>query len=230
MTPPTESERGIASITLNHPEYVLNEIGPAGFNPSCIFDELSRNTVEIVLDQVSRRAVCDIRLIFEKLRERNAGVQFHQLSDLYTMMPVTGALRELMAIVKMAAKRRAVAKLLATSQSKLNEADVTTDQLVQSVSSGIEQIRAEMSPPAQLDTKALIMNAITRYQEGDDQTQRIRTGYDKLDNLTPVRYGDFLVVGGPEKSGKTMLALNIIANIMLNEVNKPDTTYNHHPR
>jgi KaiC/GvpD/RAD55 family RecA-like ATPase len=58
------------------------------------------------------------------------------------------------------------------------------------------------------------MAAITRYQEGDDHTQRIRTGYDKLDNLTPIRKGDFLVIGGPEKSGKTMLALNIVANIL----------------
>jgi F0F1-type ATP synthase alpha subunit len=79
---------------------------------------------------------------------------------------------------------------------------------------GIEKVRGELSPPAVLDTKALIMDAITRYQEGDDITQRIRTGYDKLDNLTPIRYGDFLVIGGPEKSGKTMLAINIIANIL----------------
>jgi F0F1-type ATP synthase alpha subunit len=53
-----------------------------------------------------------------------------------------------------------------------------------------------------------------RYQTGDDATQRIKTGYDKIDNLTPIRLGDFLVIGGPTKSGKTMLALNIIANLI----------------
>lgn len=226
MDIPVEAERGIASITLNHPEYVLNEIGPAGFNPSFIADGLSRNTVEVVIDLVSRRAPCDVRVIFERLRERNAQVQFHQLSDLYTLMPLTGALRELMSIVKAASKRRAVAKLLRSSTADLEAKDISTEQLVNSVATGIEQIRSEMTPPAQLDTKALIMNAITRYQEGDDQTQRIRTGYDKLDNLTPIRYGDFLVIGGPEKSGKTMLALNIIANILQqNETGQLDTTH-----
>jgi replicative DNA helicase len=214
IEPPTESERGIASITLNHPELVLNTISDANFNPSFIADGLSRNVVEVVLDQVSRRAVCDVRVIFERLRERNEHVQFHQLTDLYTLMPVASALRELMDIVKSAAKRRAVAKMLAEGQKQIAAADVTTADLVNTLSTGIERIRSEMTPPAKLDTKALIMDAITRYQEGDDQTQRIRTGYDKLDNLTPIRYGDFLVIGGPEKSGKTMLALNIVANIL----------------
>jgi replicative DNA helicase len=214
MLPPIESERGIASITLNHPELVLNSISEVNFNPSFIADGLSRNVVEIVLDQVSRRAVCDVRVIFEKLRERNSQVQFHELTELYTIMPVAGALRELMQIVKSAAKRRALAKVLSEGQQQLETKDITTTDLVNTLSAGIERIRAEMTPPAKLDTKTLIMDALTRYQSGDDLEQRIRTGYDKLDNLTPIRYGDFLVIGGPEKSGKTMLALNIIANLL----------------
>ena len=211
---PIESERGIASITLNHPELVLNSISDAGFNPTFIYDPLSRDVVEVVLDQVSRRAVCDVRIIFEKLRERNESVQFHELTELYTLMPIAGALKGLMEIVKNASKRRAVVAVLAEGMQFAESADVTTPELVNGLATGIERIRGEMTPPIRLDTQALIMDAITRYQEGDDQTQRIRTGYDKLDNLTPIRYGDFLVIGGPEKSGKTMLALNIVANIL----------------
>ncbi len=211
---PIESERGLASITLNHPELVLNTMSDAGFNPSFIFDGLSRNVVEVVLDQVSRRAVCDVRVIFERLRERNENVQFHQLTDLYTLMPVASACRELMDIIKAASKRRAVVKILAEGMQFADSADVTTADLVNGLSAGIESIRSEMTPPAKHDLSTHIMAAITRYQEGDDHTQRIRTGYDKLDNLTPIRKGDFLVIGGPEKSGKTMLALNIVANIL----------------
>jgi F0F1-type ATP synthase alpha subunit len=119
-----------------------------------------------------------------------------------------------MEIVKSASKRRAVVAMLSEGMQLSEAADVTTAELVNGLASGIERIRGEMTPPIRLDTQALIMDAITRYQEGDDQTQRIRTGYEKLDNLTPIRYGDFLVIGGPEKSGKTMLALNIVANIL----------------
>ena len=211
---PIEAERGLASITLNHPELVLNSISDVGFNPTFIYDSLSRDVVEIVLDQASRRAVCDVRIIFEKLRERNDTVQFHELTELYTLMPVAGALKGLMDIVKSASKRRAVVAVLSEGMQFAESTDVTTSELVNGLATGIERIRGEMTPPIRLDTQALIMDAITRYQEGDDQTQRIRTGYDKLDNLTPIRYGDFLVIGGPEKSGKTMLALNIVANIL----------------
>lgn len=211
---PIEAERGLASITLNHPELVLNSISDAGFNPTFIYDSLSRDVVEVVLDQVSRRAVCDVRIIFEKLRERSENVQFHEVTELYTLMPVAGALKGLMDIVKNASKRRAVVAVLSEGMQFAESTDVTTSELVNGLATGIERIRGEMTPPIRLDTQALIMDAITRYQEGDDQTQRIRTGYDKLDNLTPIRYGDFLVIGGPEKSGKTMLALNIVANIL----------------
>jgi replicative DNA helicase len=214
VTPPIESERGIASITLNHPELVLNSVSDAGFNPVFISDLISRYVVEVVLDQVSRRAVCDVRLIYERVREKLPEFKFHQLTDLYTLLPIPSALKELMGIVKAAAKRRALAAILAEGQRHLEAPDVTTAELVNTLHLGIEKVRGELNPPAVLDTKALIMNAITRYQEGDDQTQRIRTGYERLDNLTPIRYGDFLVIGGPEKSGKTMLAINIIANIL----------------
>ena len=188
---PVEAERGIASITLNHPELVLNSISDAAFNPTFIYDRLSRDIVEIVLDQVSRRAVCDVRIIFEKLRERNDSVQFHEVTELYTLMPIAGALKGLMEIVKNASKRRAVVAVLAEGMQFAESADVSTPELVNGLATGIERIRGEMTPPIRLDTQALIMDAITRYQEGDDQTQRIRTGYDKLDNLTPIRYGDF---------------------------------------
>jgi replicative DNA helicase len=214
MQAPIESERGIASITLNNPELVLNAVSDAGFNPAFIADLVSRYVVEVVLDQVSRRAVCDVRIVFEQVRERLPEFKFHELTDLYTLMPIPSALRELMEIVKQAAKRRALAAILSEGQKHLEAPDVSTAELVNTLHLGIEKVRGELNPPAVLDTKALIMDAITRYQEGDDTTQRIRTGYEKLDNLTPIRYGDFLVIGGPEKSGKTMLAINIIANIL----------------
>lgn len=214
MQAPIESERGIASITLNNPELMLNAVSDAGFNPAFIADLVSRYVVEVVLDQVSRRAVCDARIVFEHVREKLPEFKFHELTDLYTLMPIPSALRELMDIVKQAAKRRALAAILSEGQKHLEAPDITTAELVNTLHLGIEKVRGELNPPAVLDTKALIMDAITRYQEGDDTTQRIRTGYEKLDNLTPIRYGDFLVIGGPEKSGKTMLAINIIANIL----------------
>ena len=84
MTVPTatESERGIASVALNHPKTVLNYIAEKRFQTSDIFEPTARAVVEIVIDQNSRGASCDARVIFEKLRERMPETTFAHLTDL----------------------------------------------------------------------------------------------------------------------------------------------------
>lgn len=210
----TESERGIASVALNNPKTLLNVMTEKRFSTRDIYDPLSRAVVEIILDQTSRSASTDARVVFEKLRERLPDVQFYTLTDLYTLMPVESALPELLKVVKAMAKRRALMVVMQQSLSKVSDLEVQTADLVNEVSMQVDAIQTELNPPAILDTKKLLIDAITRYQEGDDETQRIKTGYEKLDNLTPIRLGDFVVIGGETKSGKTMLALNIIANLI----------------
>lgn len=210
----TESERGIASVALNNPKTFLNILTEKRFSTRDIYDSLSRAVVEIILDQTSRSASVDARVVFEKLRERLPDVQFYTLTELYTLMPVESALPELLKVVKNMAKRRALMVVMQQSLSKVCELDIQTNDLVNEVSMQVDAIQTELNPPAILDTKKLLIDAITRYQVGDDETQRIKTGYEKLDNLTPIRLGDFVVIGGETKSGKTMLALNIIANLL----------------
>jgi replicative DNA helicase len=210
----TEAERGIASVALNHPKTVLNYIAEKRFQTSDIFEPTSRAVVEIVIDQNSRGASCDARVIFEKLRERMPETTFAHLTDLYTLMPIEGALPELLEAVRNCAKRRALQIVAHEALNKINKADVKTTEIVNDVAVQVDSIQTQLSPPAAEDTKTMLLAAITRYQTGDDSTQRIKTGYEKLDNLTPIRYGDFLVIGGETKSGKTMLALNIVANLL----------------
>jgi replicative DNA helicase len=129
-------------------------------------------------------------------------------------MPIESALPELLTIVTSTAKRRSLMVVLHESLGKIHKSDIPTTDLVQDVAMQVDAIQTKLAPPKRMDTQSLLLEAVTRYETGDDQTQRIRTGYEKLDNLTPLRYGDFLVVGGETKSGKTMLALNIIANLI----------------
>jgi len=210
----TESERGIASIALNHPTTLLNKITELKFSTADILDPTSRAVVETILDQTSRNASCDVRVLFEKLRERLPEIQFYQLTEMYTLMPMEGCLPELLELVKNAAKRRALLMVMQQALVKIAAADVQTPELVNEVAMKVDGIQTELMPPQVADTKKLLLDAMERYQTGDDATQRIKTGYDKIDNLTPIRLGDFLVIGGETKSGKTMLALNIIANLI----------------
>lgn len=212
----TEAEKGIASIAVNNPDLFVTESAEKRFAPSDIFDALSRVMVETVLTQAARSSSCDIRVIYEKVRERLPETQFHQVSDIYTLMPVAGALPEYIEIVRSTAKRRALLALLAQANMDIGNAEIGTAKLLADISMQADSLSHELCPPRPMDTKNLLMDAIKRYETGDDQTQRIRTGYSNIDNLSPTRYGDFVVIGGETKSGKTMLALNIIANIICN--------------
>jgi replicative DNA helicase len=119
-----------------------------------------------------------------------------------------------MEVVRATAKRRALLALLAQANMDISNTEIGTAKLLADLAMQTDALSHELAPPSPMDTKHLLLDAIKRYETGDDQSQRIRTGYAKLDNLTPIRYGDFLVIGGETKSGKTMLALNIIANII----------------
>jgi replicative DNA helicase len=216
METPTaiESERGIASVALNNPKTFLNILAEKRFNTKDIYDPMSRAVTEVVLDLSSRSASTDVRVIYERLRERLPEIQFYQLTQLYTIMPIEAALPDLLEVVKNTAKRRSLMVVMQQSLAKVSQLDIKTSDLVNDVAMQVDTIQTELNPPAALDTKKLLMDAIGRYQEGDDLSQRIKTGYEKLDNLTPIRLGDFVVIGGETKSGKTMLALNIIANLI----------------
>jgi len=217
----TETEKGIASIAVNHPDEFVKVTAEKRFSPLDIFHPLSKAVVEVVLSQASRSSECDIRIVFEKVRERLPDTQFHELSDIYTLMPIKGALPEYIQTVRSVAKRRTLMAVLAQANMDISDAQISTAQLLSDISMQADSLSHELAPPSPMDTKKLLMEAIARYETGDDHTERIRTGYNKLDNLTPIRYGDFLVIGGETKSGKTMLALNIICNIICNLSTSP---------
>jgi replicative DNA helicase len=135
-------------------------------------------------------------------------------------------MNDYVSIIKSTSKRRALISLILDTTGRIEDTRCETQKIVLDLASAAESLSRELLPQKKNDTKTLLMDAITRYETGDDTTQRINTGFSKLDNLTPTRYGDFVVIGGETKSGKTMLALNIIANIITNETYQPNTARN----
>ncbi len=210
----TEAERGVASVALNHPTTFLNQLDEKRFQTSDIFDPLSRAVVEVILDLTSRSVQCDVRIVFETLRERMPNVSFAELTNLYTIMPIEGALPNLLDVVKGTAKRRALMMVMQEGLSKINSLDLKTPDLVNQVQMKVDGIQNQLNPPAIMDTNAMCIKRLERYEKGDDMSQIIKTGFKRLDNLMPLQKGDFLVIGGETKSGKTMLVLNIIAHLL----------------
>jgi len=210
----TEAEKGMASVAVNHPDAFLKMVAEKQFKLTDIFDALCRTVCETVMNQAAASASCDIRVVYERTRERLPNVEFGQISQIYQFSPVVHSLPDFLDIVRSTAKRRGLLAVVQKAAHDIDKADVPTAQLLNEVSMQVDGLTNDLCPPSPTDTKNLLMAAIKRYESGDDTTQRIGTGYGKLDNLAPVRYGDFVVIGGETKSGKTMLALNIICNLL----------------
>lgn len=60
--------------------------------------------------------------------------------------------------------------------------------------------------------RTLLMETVDSIERGDDATADILSGIESLDAKVRMRRGNFIVIGGEAKSGKTALAGNILAN------------------
>lgn len=210
----TEAERGIASVALNNPATFLTQLDEKKFNTADMFDVLSRAVAETILDLTARSMSTDVRVVYERLRERLPSLQFSQLTELYSIMPIEGALPNLLDAVKSAAKRRALMTIMQNGMSQIDAPAVSTVDLVNSVQSGVSALQNELNPAPVMTIRSMCFERLNRYEHGQDESQIIKTGFKKLDNLTPIQKGDLLIIGGETKSGKTMFALNIIAHLL----------------
>jgi replicative DNA helicase len=209
-----EAERGLASIALNHPSEFLHAAMEARLSPADFQNPICKQAIEVVLEQTTRNASCDLRIVFEKLREKDAAIELWQLSELYQLMPIAQAMPEFINIVRASSKRRALLMLAYQACQDAQANELPTSDLIARLSMHVDQLMRETVPPKAMDTKSLLVDAAKRYQEGDDSSMRISTGFKKIDDICPIRYGDYVVIGGETKSGKTMLALNIISNLL----------------
>ena len=209
-----EAERGLASIALNHPNEFLHKAMEARLSPSDFADSCSKLAVEVSLEQTTRNATTDMRVVYEKMRIRMPDLQVYQVSELFTYCPLLAPINDYIEIVRSASKRRALLLLAYDAIKEVQSNDQSTSELIGQVSMRVDALLREQTPVKGMDIKELLLDAAQRYQNGDDSALRIATGYSKLDDICPIRFGDYVVIGGETKSGKTMLALNIVSNLL----------------
>jgi replicative DNA helicase len=209
-----EAENAIASVAVNHPDLFLKHVAEKQFKLTDIFNPLCKAVCEIALELAAKGSSCDVRLVYEKVKEQIQETTFYQISEIYQHAPIASALPEFIEIVRAKAKRRGLMQVLIKTKKGIDDSQISTAQLLNDIAIQVESLSSELSPPLASDTKNLLIDAIRRYEVGEDSTSRISTGFTKLDNLSPIRYGDYVIIGGETKSGKTMLALNIIAHLL----------------
>ena len=209
-----EAEKGLVSIILNNPDEALLKITEAAFNVADIFDIQLKKVAEVTLQQAAQGKSTDIRVIYEIVR-METHLEFYQLSELYTACPILSLAQEFIELTRTAAKRRTMQIVLHNAQAEVRGGDL--NEFLSGLVAVSEGVQNEIAPPKVLDTRAQLMEATNRYETGDDGSTRIKTGFPEIDNITPMRESDMIVVGGETKSGKTTWVLNVIANMIKNE-------------
>jgi replicative DNA helicase len=209
-----QAEKGLVSIILNNPDQALLRLTETAFNITDIFDIQLRKIAEVTLQQAAQGKSTDIRVIYELVR-METHLEFYQLSELYTSCPILPLAPEFLELTRTAAKRRVMQMVLHNAQTEVREGDL--NEFLSGLVAVSEGVQNEIAPPKVLDTRAQLMEATNRYETGDDGSTRIKTGFAEIDNITPMRESDMIVVGGETKSGKTTWVLNVIANMINNE-------------
>jgi replicative DNA helicase len=115
--------------------------------------------------------------------------------------------------VKAADQRRKAIQLSILAIERLQGQD-STPEILEAVRTEIQSLQRTGSTKLSKTWGEQIAERLNVYTYGKDQRNVVKTGFKELDDVMAVDKSDFLVIGGTTGSGKTMLALNIIANVL----------------
>lgn len=212
-----EAELALASIAMNDPASFLSKATELGFSPQMVLNANYRAIIEVCLDRAMKGLYCDIMLLATELKTTAPELKFYELSEIGTSCPIVSALPEFVGLVKSAFHRRTLQEKLSAALFEAQGGTADTQSILQNLGALHEELSRGVVAKTARNTRSLLQDAINRYERGEDRTSIVSTGFKELDNITPIRYGDMLVIGGEPKAGKTMLALNIISNILIQD-------------
>lgn len=208
-----DAEKAIASICMNDPNAYIAASGELSVDSTMFLNQIHRRIVEVCVDRAMRSQPCELILVAGDLKAEFQHLKFHELSDIATFCNVASALPDFMLAVRRAHIRRKLHEKVVQAEVAAMSVDATNEQIISALQDAVDSLQ-RVTPTKKQSITQQLMDATHRYENGEDKTTLIGTGFSCLDNVAPIRFKDFLVIGGVPKAGKTMLALNIIANII----------------
>jgi replicative DNA helicase len=206
-----EAEKAVACIASNHTEYFMKVCAEVNFNTSCILDPLLKRICDASIDNSARGKSTEIVVLFESIKS-GFDIQFYQLSEILTSGYNQASLKDYIEIVKDASNKRRLLETLSEATASLK--DNNSMAVITSLHTELNDICRDAVVEKHKSMRELLLEATNRYEHGEDNSTLIKTGFRNIDEMTPTRRSDFMVIGGEPKSGKTTLGLNFIANMI----------------
>ena len=213
----SEAEAAIASIALSHPERYFSIASELRFNARFMHTPLNRAIVEVCEQLVGMGESCNSLIVYEHLHSKPEWSELRpfQINEIEYHHPIISSLKPMAVKVKeLAAKRNAIAELELITK-RIHEPDSETREVLSNAMLVFEDLSSESKQYKAKGLTDLLSDALNRYSNGEDQSTRVRTGFANIDALVPIKSGDFVVVGGETKAGKTTWCLNVVANLIV---------------
>ena len=208
-----EAERAIAGCFINFPQESAAKASEAYFSPSNIVDPLARDLVKLVIDRLGANQSADFVSVVTALKLQWPTLNPARITDFAGEGISLAALPSWIDAVKAADQRRKAIQLSMLAIDRLQGQEPTGD-ILEATRTEIQALQRTGATKLSKTWGEQIGDRLVVYTQGKDQSAVIKTGFAELDETMPLERSDFLVIGGTTGSGKTMLALNIVANIL----------------
>jgi replicative DNA helicase len=216
MSPPVslEAEKGVLCSMLVSPNAI----------PECVqslteehFNSFSHQTIyRILVELWSNGVAIDLITFTQILRDRNLldkiGGAFY-ITSLFTFVPTAANLQYYIDIVrdKFTARKIIESCTLAIQEAYTNNED--PEAIIAEIQELISNLSTNHFTRERKSIRALVEDKILRMEKGEQDSDIIKTGLEKLDYHSPLHNSDMPVISGEKKSGKTILALSIARNV-----------------
>ena len=208
-----EAEKALAGAAIMMPERAVELLDSVGFDQSAMILEVPRHIVGFVRAGVGRREAVDFVGIATSVSAMFPGFRPGELTALCEHVGDGSRVPSWCAAVRAAALRR---EAIAFTSDQLDLLRGTGDilEVFETTKGWLQAKQRALAPTRSAMLRDLIAERLEAYSEPEDQSRIIRTGIASLDDRMTIEASDVLVIGGATGSGKSMLGLNLVLNIL----------------
>lgn len=208
-----EAESAALACVLMDPQHVLAKCAERKITPAHFYLPGNELMFAGMVSIWTRGANVDLATIAAELGPNfaNAGGPV-RIMELETFGAVLSAINDYLTIIQDRFTLRKVVEIGRNSALEAAEHGADGKNVLAGLLSALEGI--SVSGPKRPPTmKELLMEKFKRLERDEDQSDRIETGFPKLDRQSPLKRGLMPLLTGERKAGKSMFALNVAVNV-----------------
>lgn len=216
-----DAEQGVLGSLLLSPRDVLIICGERGLTHEHFHIPAHADIFRVCNGFADKHRALDVITLTEELRAQKlldqcGGPAF--ITDLFTSLPTAANASFYIEILEDKHRLREMIRAATECTARAYEADADGNDLLATLADTLARIAGASQRGTTKSLKTLLQEKIARMEDGEPDADRIPTGISKLDQESPLRLGDMPLISGERKAGKSILALSIARNVVLEDV------------